>query len=134
MIAVDTSVVVAAFATWHERHSAARTIVDKGVRLVAHCGFESYSVLTRLPPPHRTAPEIIHEFLRARFKSPWLTLSAEESETLVPTLVANGIAGGATYDAIVARTARAAGATLVTCDVRAVRTYESLGVRYSVVE
>ncbi len=134
MIAVDTSVVVAAFATWHERHLAARTIVDKGVRLVAHCGFESYSVLTRLPPPHRAAPEIIHEFLKARFRSPWLTLSPSDAEALVPALVANGITGGATYDAIVARTARAAGATLATCDVRAVRTYESLGVHYSVVE
>ena len=134
MTAVDTSVVVAAFATWHERHSEARSIVDKGARLVAHCGFESYSVLTRLPPPHRAAPEIILEFLKARFRSPWLTLSAKEAEELVPSLVANGITGGATYDAIVARTARAAGATLVTCDVRAVRTYESLGVRYSVVE
>jgi predicted nucleic acid-binding protein len=134
VIAVDTSVVVAAFATWHERHSAARAVVDKGVRLVAHCGFESYSVLTRLPPPHRAAPEIIYEFLKARFRSPWLTLSAADTEALVPTLVANGITGGATYDAIVARTARAAGATLATCDVRAVRTYELLGVRFRIVE
>jgi predicted nucleic acid-binding protein len=134
VIAVDTSVVVAAFATWHERHSAARTVVDKGARLVAHCGFESYSVLTRLPPPHRAAPEIIQEFLKARFGSPWLMLSAADAEALVPALVANGIRGGATYDAIVARTARAAGATLATCDVRAVRTYELLGVRFRIVE
>jgi predicted nucleic acid-binding protein len=134
VIAVDTSVVVAAFATWHERHEAARSVVDKGVRLIAHCGFESYSVLSRLPPPHRAAPDIIHEFLKARFRAPWLTLSAADAEALVSTLVANGMTGGATHDAIVARTARAAGATLATCDVRAVRTYESLGVRYSILE
>jgi predicted nucleic acid-binding protein len=134
VIAVDTSVVVAAFASWHERHSAARAVVDQGARLVAHCGFESYSVLTRLPPPHRAAPDVIDEFLKARFRSPWLTLSAREAEALLSSLVAAGITGGATYDAIVAKTADVAGATLATCDVRAVRTYELLGVRYRVVE
>jgi hypothetical protein len=108
--------------------------VDEGARLVAHCGFESYSVLTRLPPPHRAAPTVVYEFLKARFKSPWLTLSAKESAALVRTLVASGIAGGATYDAIVAQTARAAKATLFTCDERAVRTYESLGARYRIID
>lgn len=51
MTAVDTSLVVAAFASWHERHEAARRAMDGGVRLIEHCALETYSVLTRLPAP-----------------------------------------------------------------------------------
>ncbi|MEX2240756.1 MAG: PIN domain-containing protein [Burkholderiales bacterium] len=55
MIAADTSVVVAAFASWHEGHAAALRALGRGVRVPAHVLLESYSVLTRLPPPHRAA-------------------------------------------------------------------------------
>jgi hypothetical protein len=41
MIAVDTSVAVAAFASWHERHEQARQALDDDVRLVAHCAIET---------------------------------------------------------------------------------------------
>ena len=52
--AVDTSVVVAAFASWHEHHLKRRTsLLDQDVRLIEHCSLETYSVLTRLPAPHR---------------------------------------------------------------------------------
>jgi hypothetical protein len=70
--AADTSVVVAAFASWHERHDAARRALDGGPRLVEHCALETYSVLTRLPPPHRAAGEVVREFLAARFPAPFL--------------------------------------------------------------
>ena len=130
MIAVDTSIVVAAFATWHERHIAARNIVDHGARLVAHCGLESYSVLTRLPAPHRAPSEVVAAFLANRFPDGWLSLPSRACAALVPRLVQAGISGGATYDALVAAAAAHAGATLATCDQRARRTYDSIGVQY----
>ena len=67
MIAADTSLIAAAFASWHERHDAARRALDIGLRLVEHCALETYSVLTRLPPSHRASGEVVREFLQARF-------------------------------------------------------------------
>ena len=68
MKAADTSLVVAAFASWHERHDAARHALDQGLRLIAHCAVETYSVLTRLPPPHRAPGALVRDFIRARFE------------------------------------------------------------------
>jgi hypothetical protein len=49
--AADTSVVVAAFASWHEHHLRARKALDGGLQMIDHCALETYSVLTRLPAP-----------------------------------------------------------------------------------
>src|SRR3989441_13166825 len=58
----DSSVVVAAFASWHETHDSARRVLDGALRLVAHCALETYSVLTRLPPPHRAPGDVVRDF------------------------------------------------------------------------
>lgn len=50
MIAVDTSVVVAAFASWHEGHASAVSALARRPRLPTHVTVEAFSVLTRLPP------------------------------------------------------------------------------------
>ena len=71
----DTSAVVAAFASWHENHEAARRALDGGLNLIAHCALESYSVLTCLPPPHRASGTVVREYLEARFPEPFLRLS-----------------------------------------------------------
>jgi predicted nucleic acid-binding protein len=131
--AVDTSVVVAAFASWHEGHSAAQLALRKQPRLPAHVALEVYSVLTRLPPPHRAAPGVVVSFLEDRFRSPVLLLPAEEHFDLLHTATHLGITGGALYDALVAATAKQAGATLLTRDRRAVRTYEALNATYELV-
>jgi predicted nucleic acid-binding protein len=52
---------------------------------------------------------------------------------LLDVAAAERIAGGALYDAVVAATAREAGATLITLDRRAVPTYQLLGVGYRLV-
>lgn len=122
------SVVVAGFASWHELHDLARAVLDEQPRLPAHCAFEAYSVLTRLPPPHRAAPDVVRDFLAARFRDSLLSLSAAAQRDLVVSLAALGISGGAAYDALVATTAAGAGATLTTCDRRARFTYERCGV------
>ena len=134
MIAADTSVVVAGFASWHEGHSAAREALDATVRLPAHVTLEVYSVLTRLPPPHRATSSIVWSFLQDRFRKPCLGLSASEHRSLLREASEKGITGGAVYDALVAATARHAGATLLTRDRRAVRVYEALGTPFRMVE
>ena len=129
MKAADTSLVVAAFASWHERHEAARRALDGGLRLIEHCAIETYSVLTRLPPPHRTSGEVVRDFLTARFPQPFLRLSAQAYKDFVLGLPDHGVAGGAAYDALVAATAANCGAELVTCDRRALPVYERYGIR-----
>lgn len=128
MSAVDTSVVVAAFASWHEHHDRARMALDDGARLIDHCALETYSVLTRLPPPHRSTGEVVRDFLRLRFIEAHLRLDARRYREFVLGLPERGITGGAAYDALVAATARAHSVDLITCDRRAARTYESFGV------
>jgi predicted nucleic acid-binding protein len=123
-------VVVAAFASWHEKHDEARRVLDAGVRLVEHCALETYSVLTRLPPPHRAAGEVVRDFFRARFSRPLLRLDAKTHRAFLLSLPDRGIAGGAVYDALVAATAAEHAAELVTCDQRASKTYERYGTQF----
>ena len=130
MKAADTSLVVAAFASWHEQHDAARRVLDAGVRLIDHCALETYSVLTRLPPPHRSPAPVVMDFLRARFAQPFLRLSEPRYRAFVLGLAEQGATGGAAYDALVAATAAAARAELVTCDRRAAGVYDTYGVRF----
>lgn len=129
MRAADTSLVVAAFASWHEQHDAARHVLDLGVRLIDHCALETYSVLTRLPPPHRSPAPVVRDFLRLRFPQPFLRLGGQHYKDFVLGLADREITGGAAYDALVAATAAAAGAELVTCDRRAAGVYDAYGVR-----
>jgi predicted nucleic acid-binding protein len=127
--AADTSVVIAAFASWHENHEAARRALDGGLRLVEHCALETYSVLTRLPPPHRTSGEVVRDFLTARFPQPFLRLSEAAYKDFILGLPDQGMTGGAAYDALVAATAAGCEAELITCDRRALPVYERYGVR-----
>jgi len=128
MRAVDSSVVVAAFASWHEHHVIARKAMASRPRLVAHAALESYSVLTRLPPPHRAQPSIVHTFITERFTDPFLTLSETGYQELLATVATSHILGGPTYDALIAFTAAEHQATLMSLDQRAAATYEAIGV------
>jgi predicted nucleic acid-binding protein len=133
VIAVDTSVVVAGFASWHEGHGPAAAILAKGPRVPAHVLVETYSVLTRLPPPHRAAPDIVMAFLAQRFRQTPLTLEPRAWLRLLDKAVELGVTGGAVYDALIAATVRQAGATLFTRDRRATAVYEKMGVAYELV-
>jgi predicted nucleic acid-binding protein len=133
LIAVDTSVVVAAFASWHEGHRAALECLRRDPRLPAHVVLETFSVITRLPAPHRAPGELVAEFLRQRFRDPPLTLPPKGHLRLVEQAAAAGLAGGAIYDALIAATASRAGATLLSRDRRAAATYEVLGIDYELV-
>lgn len=129
MTSADTSVTVAAFASWHEDHRLALGALTPGVSLIGHVALETYAVLTRLPAPHRVSPELVTEYLTRTFAGPLLLLSAREHRRLLSALSAARITGGAVYDALIAATALAAGETLLTLDRRALSTYELLGAR-----
>lgn len=130
MRAADTSVVVAALASWHEGHGVATAAVSSDVRLPAHCLLEAFSVLTRLPPPHRFEPRAAYELLRSTFLNEPLAIDGEAHRALLADLVEVGISGGSTYDALIGITAREHGAMLLTRDRRAVKVYSALGVRF----
>lgn len=134
MKAADTSVVVAALAGWHEGHAAAWAALAAGrVRLPAHCLVEAYSVLTRLPPPHRFDPGVARNLLRSSFPSPPLTLDAADYAFLLDRLVEARVDGGGTYDALIGVTAARHDAILLTRDQRAVRVYAALDVRFELI-
>lgn len=129
MKAVDSSVVIAAFASWHEHHAVARKAMAARPRLIAHAAVESYSVLTRLPPPHRASPEIVHAFITGRFTEPFLILSETGYQELLATVAAGQILGGPAYDALIAFTAAEHDATLMSLDQRAAATYGTVGAQ-----
>ena len=129
MKAADTSALVAAFASWHEKHQAAHAALSGDVRIIDHCALETYSVLTRLPAPHRAPPDLVRQFLRERSSKPYLRLTASAYRSFVLRLPDQNVAGGAAYDALVAATAAQAGAVLISCDGRAAPIYERYGVR-----
>jgi predicted nucleic acid-binding protein len=134
LIAVDTSVVVAGFASWHDGHGAAAAVLARRPRLAAHVLVESYSVLTRLPAPHTASAAVVDEFLRHRFPQAPLVLPAKAYGPLLRTIASSGVQGGAAYDALIAATARHANALLLTRDRRASATYEKIGVRFELVQ
>jgi predicted nucleic acid-binding protein len=127
VIAVDSSVVIAGFASWHEQHPAAAKVLAQRPRVVAHAALESYSVLTRLPPPHRALPSLVATFLAERFPEAPLTMPAERGHGLIARLARQQIAGGQVYDALIAAIAVEHGATLVSLDRRAAAVYEAVG-------
>ncbi len=128
MIAVDSSVTVAAFGQWHQLNAAARALLDEGAALPAHALLETYSVLTGFPPPHRAAPGLVEAWLDDSFSEILPPPPQGEQRALVRTLASAGRIGGAVYDGLVGLTAKLAGAVLITADVRAAATYDLIGV------
>lgn len=114
--ALDTSCMVAAVCTWHERHAATVTGIerrlDRGERLAiaAHALVETYSVLTRLPAPHRLTPADAWALVKANFVDPATvtTLTGPVHIALLGRLATMGIGGGRSYDAVIAECARKA--------------------------
>ncbi len=133
MIAVDTSVIVAGFASWHEGHSSALAALSRKPRAPAHVLVETYSVLTRLPAPHRAPAALVAAFLAERFGAPPLVLPARAHVRLIELAAAAGITGGAIHDALIAATARHARAKLLTRDRRAAATYARFDVDFEIV-
>lgn len=127
MIAVHSSVVVAAFASWHEGHRAAAAALAREPRVPAHVLVEAYSVLTRLPPPHRAPADLVAAFLSEAFTGAPTVLPPRAHLRLIAQAAAAGLTGGSVHDARIVATALHAPARLLTRDRRAAAAYERLG-------
>src|SRR5438445_1379155 len=127
---VDTSVAIPLVVADHEHHHAVVDAVgNRTLGLAGHAAFETFSIVTRLPPPAQRSPGavarlIAHNFPATRF------LSDHAAAELLARLGTLGIAGGAVYDALVGAAAVEHGLTLMTRDRRAVDTYRRLDVGF----
>jgi predicted nucleic acid-binding protein len=133
MIAMDSSVVIAALSSWHPAHKVSSAAMRDGERaLPAHAAFETAAVLSRMPEGYRTTAAVVLDAIERAFHGPWLTLDAESARACLAKAVAGGIRGGALYDALIAATAHEHGATLISADRRARKAHEAMGaeVRY----
>lgn len=99
----------------------------RNLGLCGHALAETYSVLTRLPGDARVDPADAVVLIDENFAEP-LQLGARAARAAHREFAREGIAGGATYDGLVALAAREHGAVLATRDARARSTYEALGV------
>lgn len=125
---VDTSVAVALVVADHEHHlDTVKAIGDRRLGLAGHAAFETFSVLTRLPPPARRSPSLVAKLLAENFPENRY-LSPQRAEELVALLGKAGIAGGSVYDALVGATAIEHRLRLTTRDRRALATYRALQV------
>jgi predicted nucleic acid-binding protein len=125
---VDTSVAVPLVIADHNAHAVVKRAIGKRqVGLAGHAAFETYSVLTRLPPPARRTPSAVAEMLARRFPASRF-LDSPAAEDLHRRLASLGIAGGSVYDALVGATAAHHRLTLITRDQRASATYRLLDV------
>jgi toxin FitB len=129
-VTADTSVVVSALSGWHENHDVAARALDGVAALPAHVLTEAYAVLTRLPGGLAVAPDAAAAVLASRFGEEPLQLAGAERRTLLSTLAAAGVGGGASYDGLVALEAAAHEQVLLTRDARAQDTYRRLGVAF----
>lgn len=127
-VAVDASVAVPLLSASHEHHeqvaawASGRTLCLTGQSLA-----ETYAVLTRLPGDVRVAAPDAVRLIDENFPQP-LALSARAARVLHRECAADGVSGGATYDARVALAARERGVSVTTRDARARSTYEAMGV------
>ncbi len=129
----DTSVLVAAVLTWHPAHQVARDALRGSVATIpGHALVELYSVLTRLPAPHRLAPAAAADVVEG-LSLDVCVLPAEQHRGLTTSLGRAGIRGGAVYDALIGATAAHHDLTLLTRDRRARVAYDAVGARYAIV-
>ena len=130
---LDTSTAIALVQPSHPKHAQVRALVrGRALGLSGHAELETYSVLTRLPPPQRLTSASALRLVRTNFPHT-KRLPVSRAAGVLEELVELGIAGGSTYDALVGLTARHHDLTLVSTDARAAATYRSLGVAFTLV-
>ena len=126
----DTSVLVPALASWHPHHAeAVRTLAGRVDVLVGHALLEAYSVLTRLPAPHRSTPQIVGASVGVLTQK---VIQLIDHPSLIARMAAGRLGGGSVYDALIAATAAEHDCLLLTRDHRARATYDVIGARYEV--
>ena len=114
---LDTSVLVAAHLPTHPQYRAASAWLSAaaerrfGFVVSAHSLVETYSVLTRLPVAPRITPPAAWQFLESNVLScaEPVGLTGEAYTDLLRKVAADGLTGGAIYDAVIAKAAEIAG-------------------------
>ena len=134
MIVPDSSVLIAALASYHAAHEQAVDAVGDTPELIVHVAFETSSVLSRMPEGQRMEATVVLDALEREFPKPWLSLDRDAQRSCLRRAVDAGLRGGALYDALIAATALEHGATLLSADGRAREAYEAIGVKVSYVE
>src|SRR5262245_38215362 len=112
----DTTCMISTVSSWHEHHERARREIEKrlgrgqGMVVAATALVECYSVLTRLPAPHRVSPVEAWQLLETNFGSrvKVIALSSPAYCALLGTAPDAGTSGGRIYDAVIAECARKA--------------------------
>jgi predicted nucleic acid-binding protein len=128
--AVDSSIAIAAILADPEAHEVAEEALSESATTIAHVATETYSVLTRLPPPLRLDATRAAAIVATRLPSSRVTLDADAHARSPERLAAAQVSGGATYDGLIALTALEHDLELLSGDRRAARTYSALGVRF----
>ena len=117
--ALDTSCVIPLLLSWHEFHLRTKQTFDarrtKRERLVipVHVLLESYSVLTRMPG--RVTPEIARRMLEGSFfqTADIAGLAEGTAWSSIRDLSPRDMGGSNIYDAVIARAALEAGASVL---------------------
>jgi toxin FitB len=131
---VDTSVSVPLLIASHTAHALVVAAVGRrSVALAGHAWHETYSVLTRLPGDARLSPADAVVLLKDRFERPAL-LDTRTARNAPAMLAEVGVAGGATYDGLIALAAKPTGIPLASRDRRAEGTYRRLGVEVELLD
>ena len=127
---------MACVCAWHVHHAQAAAEVEarlaagEKMATAAHAVAESYAVLTRLQAPHRLSPADALTLVESNFMQGAVALDADDYRTVLRRAGAEGIAGGRTYDALIAQCAiQAKAAALLTFNARHFNNLEAAGVR-----
>lgn len=135
---LDTSCIIAAVCAWHEHHDEAAAEIERRLgdrqRLAtaAHALAEVYAVLTRIPAPHRLSPADTLALLEGNFmgSARIVALDADGYRALIRRAGNEGIAGGRTYDTVIAECAIKGGAAvLLTFNAAYFASLDAAGVR-----
>ncbi len=132
--AADSSITVAALLADHPAHESATEALAACGATIAHVAVETYSVLTRLPAPHRVDAATAATVLKERTSAIHATLDPSKYAQAPTRLATAGVSGGATYDGLIALVALEHDLELFTRDKRAVRTYRALDVTYQLLD
>lgn len=123
----DTNVMVATVCTWHAHHERAITEMERRMAkresliIATPTLIEAYAVLTRLPPPHRLSPRDAAALIETSFlmEGTLAGLDNKSFQTLLREAAGHNVAGGRTYDWVIAACARNARVkTLLTFNTR----------------
>jgi hypothetical protein len=133
LIAPDSSVLVAGADPHHPFFGVAAAVLvevrERGV-LIAHTLAETHSVLSG--PAYRRTGRRVAEYLEQFLRRPPIGVAPADYPAALAELASSGVVGGAVYDGLIALGAKAGGASLVSLDRRAVRTYRRCGVDFRV--